>query len=341
MTKILVAGGAGYIGAHTVKELRKKGYGVVVFDNLSTGRREFVRNAELVVGDLEDKDEVRNVFRAHSISAVIHFASLIQVGESYLHPQRYYTQNLTSSLNLLEIMLEAKVKSFIFSSSAAVYGVPRKLPIPEEHALSPVNPYGYTKLFVEQILRDYDRAYGLKFISLRYFNASGADPDGEMGECHDPETHLIPNILLAALGKKDALDIFGTSFPTPDGTAIRDYIHVADLAEAHVLALSRLMESPQSEFVNLGTNVGYSVREVVAKAEKITGKKVPVRERSNREGDVPVLLASKDKAERLLGWRVHRSDIETIIATAWNWHRKESTGPINGDPMMRRNSGTS
>jgi UDP-glucose-4-epimerase GalE len=322
MSKILVAGGAGYIGSHTVKELRRQGFDVLVFDDLSTGRREFVRDAELVVGELEDKNAVAALFRTHDIAAVLHFASLIQVGESYLHPQRYYTQNLSSSLNLLEGMLKAKVKTFIFSSSAAVYGLPQRIPIPEDHPLNPINPYGFTKFFVEQILRDYDRAYGLRFVSLRYFNASGADPDGEMGECHDPESHLIPNIMLAALGKKEHLDIYGTDFPTPDGTAIRDYIHVTDLAAAHVLALKRLLEKPQSEFINLGTNRGYSVREVIARAEGIIGRTVPVRLKPRREGDVPILLASKDKAERLLGWTLRYSDLDTILRTAWDWHRK-------------------
>ncbi|MCX6564417.1 MAG: UDP-glucose 4-epimerase GalE [Candidatus Aminicenantes bacterium] len=324
MNRILVTGGAGYIGSHTVKQLGRQGFEVVVFDNLSTGRREFVRDAELIVGDLEDRNDVLNLFRTKEIDAVLHFASLIQVGESYVHPLKYYTQNLSSSLNLLEAMLEAGVKRFIFSSSAAVYGIPRRIPIPEDHPLDPFNPYGQTKFFVERILQDYDRAYGLKFISLRYFNAAGADPEGQMGECHDPETHLIPNILLAALGKKDRLEIYGTDFPTPDGTAVRDYIHVTDLAAAHVLALRRLSTTPQSEFINLGTNKGYSVREVVAKAEQITGRKVPVLERPRREGDVPVLLASKDKAERLLGWELRHSDLAAILETAWRWHREFS-----------------
>ena len=324
MNRILVAGGAGYIGSHTVKELRRQGFEVVVFDNLSTGRREFVRDAELIVGDLEDRNDVLNLFRTKEIDAVLHFASLIQVGESYVHPRKYYTQNLSSSLNLLEAMLEAGVKRFIFSSSAAVYGIPRRIPIPEDHPLDPFNPYGQTKFFVERILQDYDRAYGLKFISLRYFNAAGADPEGQMGECHDPETHLIPNTMLTVLGKRERLEIYGTDFPTPDGTAVRDYIHVTDLAAAHVLALRRLLTTPQSEFINLGANKGYSVREVVAKAEEITGHKIPVRERPRREGDVPVLLASKDKAERLLGWELRHSDLATILRTAWCWHRKFS-----------------
>jgi UDP-glucose 4-epimerase len=320
MSRILVAGGAGYIGSHTVKELRRQGYEIVVFDNLSTGRRESVRSDELVVGDLEDRDDVRRVFQGGRIDAVLHFASLIQVGESYTHPRKYYTQNLSSSLNLLDAMLAAGVRAFIFSSSAAVYGVPRQIPIPEDHPLSPFNPYGQTKFFVEQILRDYDRAYGLKFISLRYFNASGADPDGEMGECHDPETHLIPNLLFAAMGRKERLEIYGTDFPTPDGTAVRDYIHVSDLASAHVLALRKLLAEPKSDFINLGTNRGYSVREIIAAAEGMLGRPVPVKEMPRREGDVPVLLASKDKAERVLGWEIRLSAIESILETARKWH---------------------
>jgi UDP-glucose 4-epimerase len=321
MKKVLVTGGAGYIGSHTAKELLKQGFEVVVFDNLSNGKKEFVLGGELIVGDLLDKDAVRRVFRSGDIAAVLHFASLIQVGESYLDPRKYYGQNLISSLNLLEAMLEAGVRNFIFSSSAAVYGVPRQIPIPEDHPLLPFNPYGQTKFFVEKILKDYDRAYGMKFISLRYFNAAGADPDGEMGEMHNPETHLIPNILLAILGKKEYLEIYGTDFPTPDGTAVRDYIHVTDLSSAHVLALQKLLASSQSEFINLGTNKGYSVREIIAKSEEITGKRVPSRPKSRRQGDVPVLLASKEKAERLLGWKLRYSEIETIIETAWKWHK--------------------
>ncbi len=322
MTKVLVTGGAGYIGSHTTKELLKQGFEVVVFDNLSSGNKEFVLGGGLIVGDLMDKAAIRKVFKSGDIAAVLHFASLIQVGESYVDPRKYYAQNLISSLNLLDVMLEAGVKSFIFSSSAAVYGTPRQIPIPEEHPLLPINPYGQTKFFVEKILQDYDRAYGLKFVSLRYFNAAGADPDGTLGEMHNPETHLIPNILLTIRGKKEYLEIYGTNFPTPDGTAIRDYIHVTDLAAAHVLALQKLLSSSMSESINLGTNRGYSVHEIIAKAEEITGKKVPSRQKTRREGDVPVLLASKEKAERLLGWKLRYSKIETIIETAWKWHTK-------------------
>lgn len=320
--KVLVTGGAGYIGSHTVRELLKKGYEVVVFDNFSTGRKELLVGGELIEGDLMDKDSIKKALKRGNIGAVLHFASLIQVGESYTDPQKYYTHNLVSSMNLLDAMLKAKVKAFIFSSSAAVYGVPLQVPIPENHPLNPVNPYGQTKVFVEKILEDYQRAYGLKYISLRYFNAAGADPDGLLGEMHEPETHLIPNLLLFLLGEKKGFDLYGTDFPTEDGTAVRDYIHVTDLARAHVLALRRLLESSRSEFINLGTNTGYSVLEIIKKTEAITGKKVLYKERPKRKGDVPVLLASNEKAEKILGWKLSHSDIETIIQTAWNWHRK-------------------
>ena len=322
MKSVLVTGGAGYIGSHTVKELLRKGWPVVVFDNLSSGRREFAAGAELVVGDLRDRAVLQNVLSGRPFAAVLHFASLIQVGESYADPRKYYEHNLTTSLNLLGAAIDAGVRAFIFSSTAAVYGVPETVPILEEHPLRPFNPYGQTKAVVEAMLRDYDRAYGLRYVSLRYFNASGADPDGALGECHDPETHLIPNALLAALGRRPALDVFGTDFPTPDGTAVRDYIHVSDLAAAHVLALDYLLSGGASQAVNLGTSRGYSVREVLARAEAVTGRAVPSVDRPRREGDVPILLASSAKAEKILGWTRRFSDLDTILATAWAWHRK-------------------
>ena len=324
--RILVAGGAGYIGSHTVKELIREGFEVKILDNLSTGKKELVQGGELIVGDLNDKNSLRKAFNSRDIQAVLHFASLIQVGESYTNPHKYYTHNLFSSLHLLEAMLEYGVKLFIFSSSAAVYGIPREIPIPESHALNPINPYGQTKLFVEKILQDYEKAYGIKFISLRYFNAAGADPDGQLGEMHQPETHLIPNLLLFLLGRKKTFELYGTDFPTPDGTAVRDYIHVTDLARAHVLALQHLLDNPKSELINLGANKGYSVLEVIKKTEKITGKKILYKECPVRKGDVPILLASKKKAEKTLGWKLQHSDIETIIKTAWDWHRKQEAG---------------
>ncbi|MFZ2055199.1 MAG: UDP-glucose 4-epimerase GalE [Candidatus Aminicenantales bacterium] len=320
--KVLVCGGAGYIGSHTVKALLREGYEVVVFDNFSSGREELLIGGEVIRGDLDDKEPIRKVLRSREIGAVLHFASLIQVGESYLNPQRYYTHNLSTSLNLFAAMLETDVKTIIFSSSAAVYGAPQETPITESHPLNPINPYGYTKLFVERILQDYEKAYGLKFISLRYFNAAGADPDGELGEMHDPETHLIPNILLFLLGKKKTFELYGTDFSTPDGTAVRDYIHVTDLAEAHVLALRRLLTTPESEFINLGASRGYSVLEVIRKAEEVTGRRIDFKAGPQRLGDVPVLLASNEKAARKLGWKLRYSGLETIIETAWKWHRK-------------------
>jgi UDP-glucose 4-epimerase len=320
--KIFVAGGAGYIGSHTVQELIREGFEVLIFDNFSTGRKNLVVGGELVEGDLRDKDSLKKVFSSGDIEAVLHFASLIQVGESFLDPKKYYTHNLLSSLNLLEAAIGAKVKNFIFSSSAAVYGLPKKIPLPESHPLNPINPYGQTKLFVEKILQDYERAYSMKFISLRYFNAAGADPEGRLGEMHEPETHLVPNILLFLLGKKKTFELYGTDFPTPDGTAVRDYIHVTDLARAHVLSLRRLLAAPKSEFINLGTNKDYSVLQIIKKTEEILGKKILYREKPRRKGDVPILLASKEKAERILGWKPQHSDIETIIKTAWAWHQK-------------------
>jgi UDP-glucose-4-epimerase GalE len=320
--KILVTGGAGYIGSHTVKELLREGYEVLIFDNFSTGKKELIIGGKVIEVDLMDKKSLLKAFESKDIRAVLHFASLIQVGESYANPRRYYTHNLISTLNLLDAMLESGVQYFIFSSSAAVYGVPEKIPIPESHPLNPINPYGRTKFFIEKILQDYDRAYGLKFISLRYFNAAGADPEGKLGESHEPETHLIPNIFLSLIGKKETLEIYGADFPTPDGTAIRDYIHVTDLASAHVLALKRLLANPQSEFINLGTNKSYSVLEVIKKAEEITGQKICYKKAPRREGDVPVLLASKDKAEQILSWELRHSDLENILKTAWQWHQK-------------------
>ena len=320
--KILVAGGAGYIGSHTVNALLGEGFDVVIFDDFSTGKRDLVLGGTVIEGDLMDAAAVRKAFRSHDVGAVLHFASLIQVGESYRDPQRYYRHNLGTSMNLLETMLEAGIKRFIFSSSAAVYGIPQRQPITEDHPINPCNPYGMTKSMVERVLQDYDRAYGLRFVSLRYFNASGADPDGRLGEMHDPETHLIPSILLSLLGKKPALGVFGTDFPTPDGSAVRDYIHVTDLAAAHVLAVRSLLEDKPSEFINLGTSMGYSVLEVIRAAERVTGKPVPYEILPRREGDVPVLLASREKAERILGWTPRLSDIETILRTAWAWHRK-------------------
>lgn len=322
--KVLVAGGAGYVGSHTVKALAAAGFDVLVFDDFSTGRREFVRGREVVIGDLANPGEVRDVFRTFKVSAVLHFASLIRVSESYADPRKYYEHNLKTSLNLLGGMVEAGVNVFIFSSSAAVYGMPQEIPVTESHPLEPISPYGQTKLMVERVLTDYGRAYGLRSLSLRYFNASGADPGGELGELHDPETHLVPNLLLSLLGRRPVLEVYGTDYPTPDGTAIRDYIHVSDLAEAHVLALQALLAGRAAGAVNLGTNRGYSVLEVIRTAERVTGREVPYLAKPRREGDPAVLLASRAKAERELGWRPRLSELETIIRTAWDWHRRQA-----------------
>lgn len=319
---ILVAGGAGYIGSHTVLELVKEGFDTLVVDNFSSGRRELIGAVPYVRADLLDREALRRLFRAYEIGAVLHFASLIQVGESYADPRKYYTHNLTTSLNLFDAMLEAGTKALIFSSTAAVYGEPLQTPIPESHPTRPANPYGRAKLMVEDILRDYERAHGLHSISLRYFNAAGADPDGRTGECHDPETHLIPNVILSVLGKRGRLQVFGGDFPTPDGTALRDYIHVTDLAAAHVLALKSLLGSGTGDVINLGTEVGHSVLEVIRTAEKVTGRKVPYDVGPRRQGDVAVLLASKAKAGRVLGWEPRLSALETIVESAWKWHRR-------------------
>lgn len=321
---VLVTGGAGYIGSHTVKQLLKEGFEVIILDNFSSGNQELLIGGKVIQADLRSLKDIEEAFNNHKIQAVLHFASLIQVGESYENPQKYYTHNLETSLNLLRNLLGSGVKFFIFSSSAAIYGVPKQIPIPESHPLKPVNPYGWTKFFVETILQDYSRAYGLRFISLRYFNAAGADPEGELGEIHDPETHLIPNILLHLLGEKKEFQLFGRDFPTPDGTAVRDYIHVTDLAEAHVLALKKLIRGAESDIFNLGTNRGYSVLEVIHKCEEITNRKVNYIQKPRRKGDVPVLLASREKAEKILGWKPVNSSLEKIIDTAWKWHYQRS-----------------
>jgi UDP-glucose-4-epimerase GalE len=319
---ILVAGGAGYIGSHAVRELVKEGFDVFVVDNFSSGRPELIGAVPFVRADLLDREALRRVFREHQIGAVLHFASLIQVGESYADPRKYYTHNLTTSLNLFDAMLEAGTKALIFSSTAAVYGEPLQTPIPESHPTRPANPYGRAKLMVEDILRDYERAHGLRSISLRYFNAAGAAVEGGTGECHDPETHLVPNILLGLLGKRPRLQVFGGDFPTPDGTAVRDYIHVTDLAAAHVLALKSLLAGAPGDVINLGTEAGHSVLEVIRTAQKVTGRPVPFDIGPRRQGDVAVLLASKTRAEQILGWKPRLSSLETIVETAWNWHRK-------------------
>ena len=301
-TMIFIAGGAGYVGSHTNKRLNMQGYQTVVFDNLVYGHRDFVRWGEFVLGDLANKDQIRQCFLKYPIDAVMHFSSFAYVGESVSQPARYYENNVVNTFNLLEVMREFQVNNFIFSSTCATYGIPHEIPITEEHPQIPINPYGKTKLIVEEILKDYDAAYGMKHINLRYFNAAGADPDGEIGERHDPETHLIPLAIFAALGIRDEISIFGTNYPTRDGTCIRDYIHVADLANAHIIAFEFLKKTNRSDSFNLGNNKGHTVREILSVVKKITGTDFAITETERRDGDPPSLIASNRKALKMLGW---------------------------------------
>jgi UDP-glucose 4-epimerase len=320
---ILVVGGAGYIGSHINKELNKQGYKTVVFDNLVKGHKEAVKYGELFVGDLSDKDQIREVFKKYPIDAVMHFAAFIEVGESVKDPQKYYLNNVKNTLNLLEVMIENNVKKIIFSSTAATFGDPQYTPIDEAHPQSPINPYGQAKLMVEKILKDYDSAYDLKYVALRYFNACGADMDTELGESHNPESHLIPLILDAAIGKREDIKVFGTDYPTPDGTCVRDYVHVADLASAHILALKHLLDGGESDCFNLGNGVGFSVKEVIEAVKEVTHKDFKVTEVERRPGDPAVLVASSEKIKKQLGWNPEYTDIKNIVASAWNWHQKK------------------
>src|ERR1700758_303814 len=321
---ILVTGGAGYIGSHACKVLARAGYDPVVFDNLSRGHREAVRWGPLVEGDLANREELVAALREHRVSAVMHFAAYAYVGESVADPALYYRNNLAGTLSLLEAMRETGVDKIVFSSTRATYGVPDSVPIRESAPQLPVNPYGETKLAIERALHWYGEAYGLRWVSLRYFNAAGADLESEIGERHEPETHLVPLVLEAALGKRPQIDIYGTDYPTPDGTAIRDYIHVQDLAEAHLRALEHLRAGWQSVALNLGTGRGHSVREVIRTAETVSGKSIPWRETARRPGDPPVLIADPGLAAELLGWHAQVSDLDTIVRTALAWHVSRS-----------------
>jgi UDP-glucose 4-epimerase len=322
MEKILVSGGAGYIGSHAVKQLVEEGYAVLVLDNLVYGHAEFVRGAELIVGDIGDVSLLDRIFTDHSIGSVMHFSAYAYVGESITNPAKYYQNNLAATLTLLEGMRKVGIPHFIFSSTCATYGNPLALPITEEHPQNPINPYGASKFMVERILKDYEVAYGLKSILFRYFNAAGADPSGEIGEWHDPETHLIPLVLDVAAGHRDSIRIFGTDYDTPDGTCIRDYIHVNDIARAHILGLKHLQAKQPGEAFNLGNGSGFSVREVIRAAEKLTGRTIRAQETPRRPGDPPVLVGSAEKAARLLGWKTDFSALEQILETAWRWHRR-------------------
>lgn len=318
--RVLVTGGAGYIGSHTAKALSQAGHEPVVLDNFSAGHPWAVKWGPLAEGDLADQDFIRHVLREFGIQAVIHFAADALVAESVANPRKYYWNNVVNSLRLFDAMREAGVRHIVFSSSCATYGEPNRVPIPENHPQSPVNPYGETKLVIERILRDYGPAYDLYWVALRYFNAAGADPEGEIGEDHDPETHLIPIAVQAAQGQRPHIEIYGTDYPTPDGTAVRDYIHVTDLASAHVQALDYLVAGGASVALNLGTGLGHSVREVIAVVGKLCDGRVPVKEGPRRPGDPPALVAEVGKAEKVLGWMPQYPDLDSIVETAWKWH---------------------
>lgn len=323
---VLVTGGAGYIGSHTVKELLARGHAAITVDNLSEGHRGAVPAGTFYEADLRDTTRLREIVREHSVEAVLHFAAFCSVGESVTDPAKYYRNNLQSSLELLETVREEGIGKFIFSSTCATYGDPIEIPMTEAHPQNPVNPYGETKLAFEKALRDYGSAYGIGSVSLRYFNAAGADPDGELGEDHRPETHLIPIILAVAAGERDRLEVYGNDYPTADGSCVRDYIHVVDLAQAHILALERLEGKESFTAYNLGTGKGYSVLEVIQAAERVTGRTVPYRIAARRAGDPAVLVAGSDKVREELGWDPELSELDSILETAWAWHRSHPQG---------------
>ncbi|MDK2836728.1 MAG: UDP-glucose 4-epimerase [Thermosediminibacterales bacterium] len=327
--RVLVTGGAGYIGSHVVKTLLRSGYEVTVLDNLVRGHKavaKVLKEAEFVWGDIADRELVTGILRSRRIDAVMHFAALSLVGESVENPTLYYENNVIKGLMLLDSIREADIAYFIFSSSAAVYGEPLQVPIEEDHVLLPTNPYGATKRAFEEALKWYDSAYGLKYMSLRYFNAVGADPEGDLGEDHRPETHLVPLILQAAMGKREKIIVYGADYPTPDGTCIRDYVHVCDLASAHVLALEALTRGQSSAVYNLGSERGLSVWEIIQAARKVTGRNIPVEIGPRRPGDPAVLVASAKKAKEFLGWKPCFTDIEGIISTAWEWYCRHPEG---------------
>ena len=320
--RVLVVGGAGYIGSHMVKRLGQLGCDVTALDNLSSGHRDAVVQGRFVHGDIADRTRLDELFHAGQFDAVMHFASFIQVGESMQEPARYYRNNVANTLNLLDAMRTFDVGRLIFSSTAATFGEPRYSPIDEKHPQRPINPYGRTKLMVEEALADFDRAYGLKSVCLRYFNAAGADPEGQLGERHDPETHLIPLVLQAASGRRPSISVFGRDYDTPDGTCIRDYIHIADLCEAHWLALQSLMNGGESQAYNLGNGNGFSVQEVIDTARSVTGREIKVVDAARREGDPAVLVADSRLARERLGWHPRYADLGTIVEHAWAWERK-------------------
>ena len=321
---ILVTGGAGYIGSHAVLALQRAGYQVVILDNLVYGHQDLVEQVlqtELIVGDTNDQALLEKLFKTHDIAAVMHFAAYAYVGESVTDPAKYYRNNVIGTLTLLEAMKAASVNKFVFSSTCATYGVPQIIPIPEEHPQDPINPYGASKLMVERMLADFSGAYNFKSVAFRYFNAAGADPEGLLGEDHNPETHLIPLVLQAAMGKRESVSIFGTDYPTRDGTCIRDYIHVNDLAQAHVLGLEYLLNGGKTDVFNLGNGSGFSVKEIIETARQISGKDIIAIECDRRPGDPPTLIGSAEKARKILGWQPQYADISDVIAHAWQWHQ--------------------
>jgi UDP-arabinose 4-epimerase len=320
--RVLVTGGAGYIGSHTAKALSRSGHGSVVLDNFSTGHRWAVKWGPVIDGDLADIILIRQVLANYAVEAVIHFAGSAYVGESMRQPRKYFRNNVANTLNLLEAMIDCGVRYVVFSSTCATYGVPSAIPIGEEQPQAPINPYGESKRFVEKALDWFGRAYGLGCVALRYFNAAGADPEGETGEAHNPETHLIPASIESALGGGHWLELYGTDYPTPDGTAIRDYVHVTDLAEAHVLALHYLLAGGTSVALNLGTGRGYSVRQIIDAVERVSGERVLVHEGGRRLGDPPILIADSGNADRILGWKPHFSSLHMMVETAWRWRDK-------------------
>jgi UDP-arabinose 4-epimerase len=328
--KILVTGGAGYIGSHTCKALAAAGYEPVVLDNLSAGHRWAVKWGPLIVGDIADRPLVMKTLKRFNVQAVIHFAAHGYVGESIQQPRKYFDNNVSKTLALLDAVLDAGVDKVVFSSSCATYGIPRGLPIAEDHPQNPINPYGASKLFVENVLTWYEQAYRLRYTNLRYFNAAGADPDGEIGEDHTPETHLIPLVIAAAQGRNSAIEIFGTDYDTADGTSVRDYVHVCDLATAHVKALDRLLAGGASASVNLGTGRGHSIRDVISAVEAVSGRSVPIVEGRRRPGDPPALIADPQLGQSVLGWTPLASDLHTIVQTAWEWHQARSLEPERG-----------
>jgi UDP-glucose-4-epimerase GalE len=323
--KVLLTGGAGYVGSHCAKLLRESGHDVWVYDNLVFGHREAVPSERLIEGDLLDGEKLAAAFRDHRIEAVMHFAAFAYVGESVTDPAKYYHNNVVGTLSLLDAMRAADVKKIVFSSTCATYGVPEKVPITEAEKQQPINPYGFTKLVIEHALADYAHAYGFGYAALRFFNASGAAEDGSIGEDHDPETHLIPLVLQVALGQRKEVLVFGNDYPTPDGTCIRDYIHVDDLGRAHIAALEQL--TPGSEFkLNLGTGAGASVQEVIEAARRVTGHPIPARVVERRPGDPPALVANASLARKVLNWTPKHVGIEPIVASAWKWHKAHPNG---------------